>query len=461
MATPNSRKFKSTEKVMSYYVDPLLQRSSIGPAYIGCKVMAFRSNKNRDDTAVDAMCSCRDEPSGPKFNRETIYHELSNMTNGITKLGHFSLNSQSLYIDDYNEPHSLSLVKPTPPQNPGPTTEHFTLNFTITNLMFTRDLETPNSAKFRSTERIMRHYIDPLLQRSSIGPYFSGCKVTGFRAMKKRDSTGVDTTCSYRNSSQVPTFNSAEVYQELRNMTSGITKLGIYSLDSKSLYINGYNEPLQRSAPSTTTASGPTTRKFTLNFTLTNLPYTPDLDVPTSRKFISTVNILNHYIDPLFKRSSVSSAYTGCKTMRFRSGRHRDDTGVDAICSYQDSASLARFDREQVYQELSTMTEGVTKLGHYSLDQNSLYVNGFPLTETATTRKPVFVEAPAKQGYRLSFRIVNENLTNPDSQSPEYKAAVESITNKMNQLYRQSDLRDQFLGCNITHLRSGVGSKCG
>ncbi|XP_064493012.1 mucin-16 [Pseudopipra pipra] len=455
MATPNSRKFKSTEKVMSYYVDPLLQRSSIGPAYIGCKVMAFRSNKNRDDTAVDAMCSCRDEPSGPKFNRETIYHELSNMTNGITKLGHFSLNSQSLYIDDYNEPHSPSLVKPTPPQSPGPTTEHFTLNFTITNLMFTRDLETPNSAKFRSTERIMRHYIDPLLQRSIIGPYFSGCKVTGFRAMKKRDSTGVDTTCSYRNSSQVPKFNPAEVYQELRNMTSGITKLGIYNLDSKSLYINGYNEPLQRSAPSTTTASGPTTRKFTLNFTVTNLPYTPDLDVPTSRKFISTVNVLNHYIDPLFKRSSVSSAYTGCKTMRFRSGRHRDDTGVDAICSYQDSASLARFDREQVYRELSTMTEGVTKLGHYSLDQNSLYVNGFPLTETATTRKPVFVEAPAKQGYRLSFRIVNENLTNPDSQSPEYKAAVESITNKMNQLYRQSDLRDQFLGCNITRLRAG------
>ncbi|XP_027557441.1 mucin-16 [Neopelma chrysocephalum] len=455
MATPNSRKFKSTEKVMSYYVDPLLQRSSIGPAYIGCKVMAFRSNKNRDDTAVDAMCSCRDEPSGPKFNRETIYHELSNMTNGITKLGHFSLNSQSLYIDDYNEPHSLSLVKPTPTQSPGPTTEHFTLNFTITNLMFTRDLETPNSAKFRSTERIMRHYIDPLLQRSSIGPYFSGCKVTGFRAMKKRDSTGVDTTCSYRNSSQMPKFNPAEVYQELRNMTSGITKLGIYNLDSKSLYINGYNEPLQRSSPSTTAASGPTTRKFTLNFTLTNLPYTPDLDVPTSRKFISTVNVLNHYIDPLFKRSSISSAYTGCKTMRFRSGRHRDDTGVDAICSYQDSASLARFDREQVYQELSTMTEGVTKLGHYSLDQNSLYVNGFPLTETATTRKPVFVEAPAKQGYRLGFRIVNENLTNPDSQSPEYKAAVESITNKMNQLYRQSDLRDQFLGCSITRLRAG------
>ncbi|NWI93359.1 MUC16 protein, partial [Pitta sordida] len=99
MATPNSKKFKSTEKVISYYVDPLLQKSSIGPAYIGCKVIAFRSKKTRDETGVDAVCSYRDEPSAPKFNRETIYHELSNMTNDITKLGHYSLDSQSLHID--------------------------------------------------------------------------------------------------------------------------------------------------------------------------------------------------------------------------------------------------------------------------------------------------------------------------------------------------------------------------
>ncbi|NXH71873.1 MUC16 protein, partial [Hydrobates tethys] len=99
LAMPNSKKFKSTEKVMYHYVDPLLQKSSIGPAYIGCKVMAFRSKEDRDDTGVDAICSYRDEPSDPKFNRVTVYHELSNMTNGITKLGHYSLNSQSLYIN--------------------------------------------------------------------------------------------------------------------------------------------------------------------------------------------------------------------------------------------------------------------------------------------------------------------------------------------------------------------------
>lgn len=64
-----------------------------------------------------------------------------------------------------------------------------------------------------------------------------------------------------------------------------------------------------------------------------------------------------------------------CLTFFPRSGRNGDDTKVDAVCSYKDNASLARFDREKLYQELSTMTNNVTKLGHYSLDRNSLCVN--------------------------------------------------------------------------------------
>ncbi|NXT25413.1 MUC16 protein, partial [Syrrhaptes paradoxus] len=98
LAMPNSKRFESTERVMRYYVDPLLHKSSIGPAYVGCKVVAFRS-KGRHDTGVDAICSYRDEPSDPKFSRVTVYRELSNMTKGVTKLGHYSLNSQSLYVN--------------------------------------------------------------------------------------------------------------------------------------------------------------------------------------------------------------------------------------------------------------------------------------------------------------------------------------------------------------------------
>ncbi|NXS61996.1 MUC16 protein, partial [Brachypteracias leptosomus] len=125
-----------------------------------------------------------------------------------------------------------------------------------------------------------------------------------------------------------------------------------------------------------TTAPGPTTRHFTLNFTLSNLPYMTDLEEPSSPRFNSTVRVLNYYMDHLFKQSSISSVYTGCTAMRFRSERDRHHTGVDIVCSYNSNSSLATFDREKVYHELSSMTKGVTKLGHYSLETNSLYVNG-------------------------------------------------------------------------------------
>ncbi|NXW92656.1 MUC16 protein, partial [Alopecoenas beccarii] len=121
--------------------------------------------------------------------------------------------------------------------SPGPVTKQFTLNLTITNLRFTTDLETPNSAKFNSTAKIMQHYIDPLLQRSSIGPYFSGCKVTGFRSGRDRDDTGVDAVCSYNGS--LARFDREKVYHELSNMTNGVTRLGHYSLEKNSLYVNG------------------------------------------------------------------------------------------------------------------------------------------------------------------------------------------------------------------------------
>ncbi|NWH72745.1 MUC16 protein, partial [Piaya cayana] len=123
--------------------------------------------------------------------------------------------------------------------SPAPLAGHFTLNFTITNLRFTKDLGTPNSAKFNSSEKIMRHYVERLLQKSSVGPYFTGCKVTGFRSGRERDETGVDAVCSYRNNISLAGFDREKVYHELSTMTSGVTKLGHYTLDKNSLYVNG------------------------------------------------------------------------------------------------------------------------------------------------------------------------------------------------------------------------------
>ncbi|NWW13217.1 MUC16 protein, partial [Oreocharis arfaki] len=59
--------------------------------------------------------------------------------------------------------------------------ERFTINFTITNLPYTSDLENPESARFRATRSVMNTLLDRLLKESSIGPVFQGCEATGFR----------------------------------------------------------------------------------------------------------------------------------------------------------------------------------------------------------------------------------------------------------------------------------------
>ena len=49
---------------------------------------------------------------------------------------------------------------------------------------------------------------------------------------------------------------------------------------------------------------------------------------------------------------------------------------MDAVCTHRPDPVGPGLDREQLYWELSQLTHGVTQLGPYSLDQDSLYVNG-------------------------------------------------------------------------------------
>lgn len=51
-------------------------------------------------------------------------------------------------------------------------------------------------------------------------------------------------------------------------------------------------------------------------------------------------------------------------------------TGVDAVCTYHPDPLGPGLDREWLYRELSQLTNGITQLGPYTLDQDSLYVSG-------------------------------------------------------------------------------------
>ncbi|NXA12536.1 MUC16 protein, partial [Sapayoa aenigma] len=116
--------------------------------------------------------------------------------------------------------------------------------------------------------------------------------------------------------------------------------------------------------------------RFTINFTITNLPYTSDLENPHTTKFKSTQKVMNIMLNQLFKKTSIDSVYMGCKMMAFRPRQKPEETGVDALCSYKTDSTASRFDRVNVYHEVRNTTNGITSLGIYSLDQQSLYING-------------------------------------------------------------------------------------
>ncbi|NXY40042.1 MUC16 protein, partial [Pomatorhinus ruficollis] len=119
--------------------------------------------------------------------------------------------------------------------------ERFTVNFTITNLPYTSDLENPNSAKFNATQRVMNTLLDGLLKKSSIGPDFHRCETTAFRygPGSDRDQTQVDAVCTYSKEPWAAPLNRVGLYHQVSNKTRGITELGPYSLHKDRLYING------------------------------------------------------------------------------------------------------------------------------------------------------------------------------------------------------------------------------
>lgn len=60
----------------------------------------------------------------------------------------------------------------------------------------------------------------------------------------------------------------------------------------------------------------------------------------------------------------------------FRPKKNGTATGVNAICSYHHNPAYPELDTQGLYTKLSQLTHGITQLGSYMLDQNSLYVNG-------------------------------------------------------------------------------------
>lgn len=68
--------------------------------------------------------------------------------------------------------------------------------------------------------------------------------------------------------------------------------------------------------------------------------------------------------------------YSDLKCFSDRSDDHRAATEVDVICNFHSYSMSPGVNQDQLFWELSHGTHGITHLGPYTLDQNSLYING-------------------------------------------------------------------------------------
>nr|XP_020764552.1 mucin-16-like [Odocoileus virginianus texanus] len=368
MRRPGSWKFNHTERVLQDLLRLLFNNTRLGHIYSGCRLTSLRPEKNGAATGVDAVCTHRPDPVGPGLDREQLYWELSQLTHGVTRLGPYTLDQDSLYVNGYS--HWTSATSAT-------TTDlhlvSFTLNFTITNMQYTEDMGHPSSLKFSATESILQHQLRVLFSKTSVGPLYAGCSLELLRPEKRGAATGVNIVCRLHSDPARPALNTQQLYWELSRGTDGITQLGSFSLDRNSLYVNGYTYAAL--APPTTTGEV-SEEPFTLNFTIDNLRYSADMGRPGSHKFNITDTLMQHLLSPLFQRSSLGAQYAGCRVISLRSVKNGAKTRVNILCTYRQSPSGPSLLAKQVFHELSRQTHGITRLGPYSLDKDSLYLNG-------------------------------------------------------------------------------------
>ncbi|VFV41925.1 Hypothetical predicted protein [Lynx pardinus] len=513
MGNSGSEIFNATERHLQHLLRTLFENSSIGSLYDGCRLTLFRAEKDGTSTRIDAVCTYRPDPTGFRLDRERLYQELSQQTHGITQLGPYTLDRNSLCVNGYNHqywtPTTSTLVTstfspgpsislpPTPSSTVvGPALVPFTLNFTITNLLCTPDMRHPGSMKFNSTERALNRLLGPLFKNTSIGPRYSGCRLTLLRTEKGGRATGVDVICTYHPDPMGPGLNREELYQELSQLTRGVTWLGTYTLDRDSLYVNGYNHRYWNpttSTPVTSTFSPESSTSqppilsstgvslslvpFTLNFTITNLRYTEGMGPPGSELFNSVERILNRLLKPLFQNSSIGPLYYDCRLTLLRPEKKGTAAGVDAVCTHHPDPMGSKLDREKLYWELSHQTHGVTQLGSFTLDKNSLYVNGYthwtsaptpsapvtPVHFPGTSMVPAHFSSstaagPAPVPFTLNFTIINLHYTKDmQPSSAKFNSTESALQCLLKPLFANSSIGPLYIGCRVTTLRPERG----
>ncbi|XP_072491338.1 mucin-16-like isoform X6 [Notamacropus eugenii] len=489
MEQSGSRQFSATENILQSLVGAIFEKSCIAFHFSGCKLKSLRSVKK--GTGVHLLCAYWNVPTIPVLDERRMYHDFRSQTCKITRLGPYTLDRKSLYINGYNYRVSLfSCVScfPVTSRRPNPSSvctapdcrfEFFTLKFTITNLIYTCEMGQVGSSQFYGTESVLKFLLRCLMAKTSIASVYCGCRLTSLRPWKEATGTGVGVTCACWRDADSPILQKEQLYWELRNHTCNMTKLGSYMLDERSLFLDDDN---YLTLDSTKNSMEPSLKCFTLKLTITSLRYLADMSCPNSIQFNIVDTMMQHLIGHSFKNTTFGSLYSACKVTELRPVKKGSQTAVDAICTCLPFASSTHLDAKQIFHELSNQTRGIRLLGHYSLDKDSLYINGYnepgpdlPSVVPVRTSYPADTSLTPSQSStssasdNMTFLPIRFTITNlrymegmDDHSSGIFNNIQRMLRRVFKPLFGESSIASSYDGCQVVALRSlKGGSKTG
>ncbi|XP_039622846.1 mucin-16-like isoform X4 [Polypterus senegalus] len=427
-----------------------LLTGSYAPAFSKCQPASLSSDPA--GTAVYLTCNFVNMTSTPPINRVTIYRELKQNTNSGSSLGSYVMAKDSLYVNGYRE-----LETPLPPPM-----LNFFINFTLTNLMFNQSLSSESNPINHEVVSLVSH----AFLSGSISSKFSGCQPASFSSDPR--GTAVYLMCSFRNDTSMPPIDRVTVYRELKQSANNYTSLGPYSMASGSLYVNGYHvaETSPDSRYQDATLAPSPTNTYTVNFTITNVAFVDALLNPQAEEYKYLTSSLEILTGQIFNSSQLQNNYEGCHIVLYSPTEYPDETKVNMVCDFRISTSRELTQKVLAFKIFREATNNITTLGPYTLDHNSLYVDGYNEVYDDVSTASVFlptilpqISNPGDAGYSLDFTIFNRNYTadldNP--KSPYYTQLVYNITSMLEALYEKSTLGGSLRYCYVSSLSPNPG----
>eukprot|EP00062_Callorhinchus_milii_P013483 gi/632962122/ref/XP_007897135.1/ PREDICTED: flocculation protein FLO11-like [Callorhinchus milii] len=265
----------------------------------------------------------------------------------------------------------------------------FNVTFTITSQPFYPDLQNQNSNLYTNRSEIIIRLLNNLYNHSNINSKFQGCTNVYFREAND-GNTVVEVDCRFKNVATAPDVNRIIVYHEFRDNTQNITTLGTFSLDSNSLYVNGYHEGI----PSTT-ATTPTITRSSLTQSKT-----PPVSSTSTHMTVT----------------SLATTFTVSVT----ASQDTETPSLDSSTTHRTTSPSTR---------LTTTSESTTSM-----------VTLISLTPTIITRQPTPSQG---EGFNVTFIITNLPFTS----AQEDPATAKNISNRLNNVFNESDIRFKFSGC--------------